>query len=86
MWMDRKFITCTGRYSFGSIASFRDLFDPKNDEEDDIVIDFRNARMGPFSVAGHRCAGGQIQGSRQKLHLVHLSRLCVAPQKSQRRG
>jgi len=39
-----KVYTIHGPLYFGSIARFRDFFNPAGDVEDDIVLDFRNAR------------------------------------------
>ena len=67
-----------GSLFFGSIAGFRDLFDPKNDEEDDIVIDFRNARVWDHSaLQAIDDLATRYTDAGKRLHLVHLSEDCA---------
>ena len=67
-----------GPLFFGSIAEFRDLFNPKNDEgETDIVIDFRNARVWDHSALDAIDAlATKYEAAGKRLHLVHLSQDC----------
>ncbi|PCH99837.1 MAG: sodium-independent anion transporter [Alphaproteobacteria bacterium] len=74
----QKVYNLHGPLFFGSIAGFKDLFDPKNEKEDDIVIDFRNARVWDHSalqaidaLAVRYSEAGKI------LHFVHLSEDCA---------
>lgn len=67
-----------GPLFFGSIAAFRDLFNPKNDEDEtDIVIDFRNARVWDHSALDAIDAlATKYEEAGKRLHLVHLSQDC----------
>jgi SulP family sulfate permease len=66
-----------GPLFFGSIASFRDLFNPKDDAEDDIVIDFQNARVWDHSaLEAIDALAAKYKEAGKKLHLVHLSLDC----------
>ena len=66
-----------GPLFFGSIAQFRDLLNPKNDPEDDIVIDFQNARVWDHSALEAIDAMAQkYKDAGKTLHLVHLSADC----------
>lgn len=67
-----------GPLFFGSIANFRDLLDPKNDEESDIVIDFADARVWDHSaLEAIDAMATKYQKAGKTLHLVHLSQDCV---------
>ena len=66
-----------GPLFFGSIAQFRDLFNPKNDTEDDIVIDFKNARVWDHSaLEAIDALAVKYKDAGKTLHLVHLSPDC----------
>ena len=67
-----------GPLFFGSIAKFRDIFNPKNDEdESDIVIDFRHARVWDHSALDAIDAmATKYEEAGKRLHLVHLSPDC----------
>lgn len=67
-----------GPLFFGSIAAFRDLFNPKNDEgEKDVVIDFRNARVWDHSaLEAIDTMATKYEEAGITLHLVHLSPDC----------
>jgi SulP family sulfate permease len=66
-----------GPLFFGSISSFKDLFDPKHDKEDHIVIDFRDARVWDHSaLEAIDALAARYKQAGKKLHLVHLSRDC----------
>ena len=71
-----KIYTLHGALFFGSIASFKDLFVPRNDP-DNVIIDFRNARVLDHSAleAIDNLASRYIALGK-KLHLVHLSPDC----------
>lgn len=67
-----------GPLFFGSISGFKDLFDPKNDTEDDIVIDFRNARVWDHSaLQAIDALATKYTDAGKRLHLVHLSEDCT---------
>ncbi len=67
-----------GPLFFGSISKFRDEVDPKNDEEDDVVIDFSRARVWDHSALEAIDAMAlKYQQAGKKLDLVHLSPDCV---------
>ncbi|WP_135079327.1 SulP family inorganic anion transporter [Terasakiella sp. SH-1] len=65
-----------GPLFFGSIASFKELFDPKNDP-DDVVIDFVESRVWDHSglEAIDALADRYLKAGKQ-LHLRHLSPDC----------
>ncbi len=66
-----------GPLFFGSISGFKDMFNPKNDDEDDIVIDFGNARVWDHSaLEAIDAIATKYQEAGKKLHLVHLSPDC----------
>lgn len=66
-----------GPLFFGSISGFKDMFSPKNDTEDDIIIDFRNARVWDHSaLEAIDALATKYQEAGKKLHLVHLSPDC----------
>ncbi|MGH1455898.1 MAG: SulP family inorganic anion transporter [Alphaproteobacteria bacterium] len=75
---DNKVYLLHGPLFFGSIAAFRDLFNPKNDEgESDVVIDFRNARVWDHSaLEAIDTMATKYEEAGIKLHLVHLSADC----------
>jgi SulP family sulfate permease len=74
----QKVYNLHGPLFFGSIASFKDLFDPKNDDEDEIVIDFRNARVWDHSaLQAIDALAEKYKEAGKKLHLVHLSPDCA---------
>ena len=75
---NQKVYNLHGPLFFGSIASFKDLFDPKKDAEDNIVIDFRNARVWDHSaLQAIDALAEKYQDAGKKLHLVHLSEDCT---------
>ena len=66
-----------GPLFFGSVAGFRRLFNPKNDVEEDIVIDFRNARVWDHSaLEAIDALATKYEDAGKRLHLVHLSPDC----------
>ncbi len=67
-----------GPLFFGSIQGFKDDIDPNNDEEDDIVIDFSNARVWDHSaLEAIDALALKYKEYGKKLHLVHLSNDCA---------
>jgi SulP family sulfate permease len=74
---NQKIYNLHGPLFFGSIASFKDLFDPKNDKEDNIVIDFRNARVWDHSaLQAIDALAVKYKEAGKKLHLIHFSGDC----------
>lgn len=66
-----------GPLFFGSIATFRDLFDPKNDP-DDVVLDFGNCRVWDHSaLEAIDALATRYQDLGKRLHLTHLSSDCI---------
>ncbi len=66
-----------GPLFFGSISGFKDMFDPKNDKEQDIVLDFKNARVWDHSaLEAIDALAAKYKEAGKKLHLVHLSLDC----------
>ncbi|VAX00169.1 Sulfate permease [hydrothermal vent metagenome] len=65
-----------GPLFFGSVKSFRDLFDPENDP-DDVIIEFQNSRVADHSAieAIDNLAERYIKAGKN-LHLRHLSEEC----------
>lgn len=73
----RKVYMLHGPLFFGSIGRFRDLINPKNDEEDDIVIDFSRARVWDHSaLEAIDAMAVKYTEAGKTLHLVHLSPDC----------
>ena len=65
-----------GPLFFGSVASFAELFDPKNDPED-VVIEFKNARVWDHSaLQAIDSLATKYEELGKKLHLRHLSTDC----------
>jgi SulP family sulfate permease len=74
----QKVYNLHGPLFFGSIAGFKDLFDPKTDTEDDIVIDFRHARVWDHSaLQAIDALAVKYNEAGKKLRFVHLSEDCV---------
>ena len=66
-----------GPLFFGSIQSFKDLFDPKNDPADDVIIDFQRSRVWDHSaLEAIDALATKYEQAGKKLHLVHLSEDC----------
>ncbi len=66
-----------GSLFFGSISGFKDMFNPREDEEQDIVLDFRNARVWDHSaLEAIDALATKYEEAGKKLHLVHLSPDC----------
>ncbi|OEJ65355.1 SulP family inorganic anion transporter [Magnetovibrio blakemorei] len=65
-----------GPLFFGSVTSFRDLFDPDNDP-DDVVVDFRLSRVADHSgLEAIDNLAERYQRREKRLHLRHLSPEC----------
>jgi len=66
-----------GPLFFGSILKFKDLFNPKNDKEKNIVIDFGQSRVWDHSaLEAIDAIAMKYKKAGKKLHLVHLSPDC----------
>lgn len=73
----RKVYKLHGPLFFGSIANFRETIDPKNDKEDDVVIDFARARVWDHSaLEAIDTMAIKYKEAGKTLHLVHLSADC----------
>ncbi len=71
-----KIYNLSGPLFFGSITSFKNLFDPANDP-DDIIIDFKNARVWDHSaLEAIDALASKYEAFNKKLHLVHMSEDC----------
>ncbi len=65
-----------GPLFFGSVTSFRDLFDPQNDP-DDVVVDFRRSRVADHSgLEAIDSLAERYEKRGKRLHLKHLSPEC----------
>ncbi len=65
-----------GPLFFGSVTSFRDLFDPDNDP-DDVVVDFRLSRVADHSgLEAIDTLAERYTRRDKRLHLKHLSPEC----------
>ena len=65
-----------GSLFFGSVSHFKELFDPKNDP-DEVIIDFRNARVWDHSaLEAIDALATKYSDLGKNLHLVHLSADC----------
>lgn len=73
-----KVYSLYGPLFFGSIASFKDLINPKNDEgEKDVVIDFSNARVWDHSaLEAIDSLATKYEKAGIQLHIVHISQDC----------
>jgi len=66
----------TGPLFFGSVASFLDRFDPRQDN-DDVVIDFARSRVADHSgLEAIDTLADRYLSAGKTLHLVHLSEEC----------
>ncbi len=67
----------SGPLFFGSITSFRDLFDPRNDA-DDVVVDFKDSRVWDHSgLQAIDSLAERYSNYGKQLHLKHLSADCT---------
>ncbi len=66
-----------GQLFFGSISKFKDLINPANDEEKDVVIDFGRSRVWDHSaLEAIDALAVKYKEAGKRLHLVHLSPDC----------
>ncbi len=66
-----------GPLFFGSVTSFQDLFDPKNDP-DDVIVDFGNSRVVDHSgLQVIDSLAEKYSAAGKQLHLRHLSQDCL---------
>ncbi len=66
-----------GPLFFGSVTSFQDLFDPKNDP-DDVIVDFKNSRVVDHSgLQVIDSLAEKYANAGKQLHLRHLSQDCL---------
>jgi len=73
-----KIYTMHGPLFFGSIHSFKNLFDPRNDP-DDVIIDFVNTRVYDHSgIEAIDAVAERYLNAGKTLHLRHLSPECRA--------
>ena len=73
-----KIYTLRGPLFFGSIHSFKNLFDPRNDS-DDVIIDFINTRVYDHSgIEAIDAVAEKYLNAGKTLHLRHLSPECRA--------
>ena len=71
-----KIYQVRGPLFFGSIHSFRNLFDPRNDP-DDVVIDFGGTRVFDHSgLEAIDALADRYVNAGKTLHLRHLSQEC----------
>jgi len=71
-----KIYTLEGPVFFGSVASFMELFDPKNDP-DDVIVDFIDSRVLDHSgLQAIDALAEKYEVEGKKLHLRHLSADC----------
>ncbi|MDG1136671.1 MAG: SulP family inorganic anion transporter, partial [Phycisphaerales bacterium] len=71
-----KIYTLHGPLFFGSIKSFLDLFEPKNDP-DDVVVEFQHTRVSDHSaIEAIDTLAERYERLGKKLHLRHLSADC----------
>lgn len=65
-----------GPIFFGSVANFKELFDPKNDPQD-VVIEFKRSRVSDHSgIEALDSLADKYQAEGKTLHLRHLSPEC----------
>lgn len=73
----QKVFQLYGPLFFGSITKFRDLLNPANVEENDVVIDFKHARVWDHSgLEAIDAMATKYEEVGKTLHLVHLSPDC----------
>ena len=71
-----KIYALSGPLFFGSVTSFSDLFDPKQDP-DDVVIDFLDSRVWDHSgLQAIDALADRYEAAGKKLHIRHLSEDC----------
>jgi SulP family sulfate permease len=71
-----KVYTLRGPLFFGSVHSFKNLFDPRNDP-DEVVVDFANTRVCDHSgLEAIDALAERYLNAGKTLHIKHLSREC----------
>ncbi|VAV96906.1 Sulfate permease [hydrothermal vent metagenome] len=71
-----KIYKLSGPLFFGSVASFNELFNPKNDP-DDVIVDFMDSRVLDHSgLQAIDALAERYETAGKKLHLRHLSTDC----------
>lgn len=66
-----------GPLFFGSVATFKELFHPANDKEENVVIDFGDTRVWDHSaLEAIDAIAMKYKEAGKRLHLVHLSADC----------
>ena len=74
--MVKQFTSSKDLSFFGSVASFKELFNFKQDQEH-IVIDFKNSRIWDHSgIEALQNITERYDKYYKKLHLLHLSKDC----------
>ncbi len=72
-----KIYELEGPLFFASASNFQDLFDPRNDP-DDVVVDFKNARVADHSaIEAIDSLAERYLKAGKRLHLRHLSPECT---------
>ena len=75
--MAAKCMTYVVRYFFGSVANFKELFEPEKDPEH-VVIEFKHSRVSDHSgIEALDSLAEKYKALGKKLHLRHLSPDCV---------
>lgn len=73
-----KIYKLDGPLFFGSISKFKDIFNPQNDTQDNIVIDFGASRVWDHSaLEAIDAVAMKYKAAGKQLHLVHLSADCA---------
>lgn len=74
---DWKVYDLDGPLFFGSIAHFKDIFDPQNDPKD-VVIDFKESRIWDSSgIDALDSLADKYEAAGKKLHIRHISPECA---------
>ena len=71
-----KIYELSGPLFFGSVKTFKDVFEPTNDPQR-VIIDFKNSRVCDHSaIEAIDTIGERYTAAGKELHLVHLSEEC----------
>ncbi len=71
-----KHYELSGPLFFGSVQTFADLFDPRNDP-DEVMVDFANARVYDHSgLEAIDALADRYTRAEKRLHIKHLSQEC----------
>ncbi len=72
-----KVYEISGPLFFGSATQFVELFDPKNDEEDHVILDFMGSRVVDQSaLQAIEAVAAKYTNAQKRLQLRHLSQDC----------